>query len=155
MTDNDSVNIYPVADQLYAATETKYIRRIDPNSLETGEKVDLSKLVAVNMATAHPHIDTNGDVYNMGSSFGLKSKYKLIKIANTKNAFEQTSILASIRMERPLYPSYYHSFSMTENYFIFIEQPLVISVPTLALSHLKGSSYCDSIVWRPDLMVSY
>ena len=154
MTDNDSVNIYPVADQLYAATETKFIRRVDPNSLETGEKVDLSKLVAVNMATAHPHIDSNGDVYNMGSSFGSASKYQLIKIPNTENAFQESSIIASIKMERPFYPSYYHSFSMTEKYLVFIEQPLVISVPTLALSPITGYSYGDSLVWRPKLMVS-
>lgn len=155
MTDNDSVNIYPVADQLYAATETKFIRRISQNSLETGEKIDLSKVLAINMATAHPHVDTNGDVYNMGSSFGFSAKYHFIKTPNTRNAFEESSIVASIRMERPLYPSYYHSFAITDNHLVFIEQPLVISVPALALSPITGSSYADSLQWRPSLMVSH
>ena len=152
MTDNDSVNIFAVKDQLFAATETNFIRRIDPNSLATHEKVDLSKYLTVNSATAHVHFDDQ-NVYNMGSSFGPKANYNLIKIPKTENPFDNSSIICSIKMERPLYPSYYHSFSMTENYFIFIEQPLVISVPSLALSHITGKSYSQSLLWKPNLMV--
>jgi hypothetical protein len=48
MTDNDNVNIYPVGDQLYASTETNFIRRVDQNSLTTHEKVDLSNYLTMN-----------------------------------------------------------------------------------------------------------
>ena len=40
-------------------------------------QVQLSKHVSVNMATAHPHIDTDGTVYNLGNSIG---GYAIIKI---------------------------------------------------------------------------
>ena len=35
-------------------------------------QVDWSKFVAVNGATAHPHCDPDGTVYNMGNSYGSK-----------------------------------------------------------------------------------
>ena len=35
-------------------------------------QVDWSKFVAVNGATAHPHYDPDGTVYNMGNSYGSK-----------------------------------------------------------------------------------
>ena len=41
--------------------------------------MDISKYVAVNLATAHPHIEPDGTVYNMGSSFKGGSKYNIIK----------------------------------------------------------------------------
>jgi carotenoid cleavage dioxygenase-like enzyme len=153
MSDNDNVNIYPVGDQLYASTETNFIRRVDQNSLATHEKVDLSKYLTINMATAHPHLDNDKNVYNMGSSFGPRGKYNLIKIPNVEKPFENASIVCSIPMERTLNPAYYHSFSITENYYIFIEQPLVLSVPTLAMSHITGKSYSDCLTWKPNLRV--
>ncbi|CAG2167808.1 unnamed protein product [Oppiella nova] len=155
MTDNDSVNIYPVGDQLYAATETKFIRRIDGNTLATHEKVDLSKYLTVNTATAHPHVHTDGSVYNMGSSFGPKGKYHLIRIPNEDNAFENSSIVCSIPMDRPFHPSYYHSFSISSNYYIFIEQPLVLSVPTIAMTPITGKPFAECLVWKPELMTRF
>lgn len=153
MTDNDNVNIYPVGDQLYASTETNFIRRVDQNTLTTHEKVDLSKYLTINTATAHPHVDNDQNVYNMGSSFGSRGKYNLIKIPNVEKPFENASIVCSIPMERVLNPAYYHSFSITDNYYIFVEQPLVISVPTLAMIHITGKSYSDCLTWKPNLRV--
>ncbi len=155
LTDNDNVNIYPVRDQLYAATETNFIRRIDENSLTTHEKVDLSQYLTINTATAHPHTDAHNNVYNMGSSFGRNGKYCLFKIPNVENAFESASIVCSIPIERPLNPAYYHSFSLTDNYYIFIEQSYVLSVSTMAMSKITGKSYADCLTWRPDIMVCY
>lgn len=37
-------------------------------------KVDWSKFIAVNGATAHPHVDRDGTVYNMGNSYSMKGK---------------------------------------------------------------------------------
>ncbi len=39
MTDNDSVNVMTVGDQLYAITETNFITRVDMETLERQEKV--------------------------------------------------------------------------------------------------------------------
>lgn len=39
VTDNCLVNVYPVGEDFYAVTETNYITKVDPDSLETLKKV--------------------------------------------------------------------------------------------------------------------
>lgn len=39
MTDNCLVNIYTIGEDFYAVTETNFITKVDPDSLETLEKV--------------------------------------------------------------------------------------------------------------------
>lgn len=44
--------------------------------------MDLCKYLSVNGVTAHPHIDTDGTVYNIGNCFGknMSLAYNVIKI---------------------------------------------------------------------------
>ena len=44
---------------------------------------------------------------------------------------EGLTCIASIPTQRFLKPSYYHSFAVTENYFVFIEQPCVFDLKKL------------------------
>lgn len=39
VTDNCLVNIYPIGEDFYAVTETNYITKVDPDSLETIKQV--------------------------------------------------------------------------------------------------------------------
>ncbi len=41
MSDNTSVNVMKLGDQLYALTETRYINRVDRETLERQEKASL------------------------------------------------------------------------------------------------------------------
>ena len=43
-------------------------------------KIQFSKYIAVNGATAHAHYDPDGTVYNMGSSFKGGPRYNIIMI---------------------------------------------------------------------------
>lgn len=43
-------------------------------------KVDWTKFIAVNGATAHPHYDPDGTSYNMGNSYGRKGQYVTISV---------------------------------------------------------------------------
>nr|XP_021484916.1 retinoid isomerohydrolase [Meriones unguiculatus] len=82
VTDNALVNIYPVGEDYYACTETNFITKINPETLETIKQVDLCNYVSVNGATAHPHIESDGTVYNIGNCFGknFSVAYNIIKI---------------------------------------------------------------------------
>jgi carotenoid cleavage dioxygenase-like enzyme len=52
MTDNCSVNVAYYGDQLYAMTETVFLRRIDPDTLKSvGDKTRIKKYCAMNTAT--------------------------------------------------------------------------------------------------------
>ena len=48
-------------------------------------------------------------------------------------------------------PGYMHSFSVTENFYILIEQPLCINVPKLVKSLVSSSdALLDGMVWYGD-----
>ncbi|XP_060586231.1 carotenoid-cleaving dioxygenase, mitochondrial-like [Ruditapes philippinarum] len=82
--DNTNVNLYPLKDELYASTETQFIRKVDPETLETLERVNLRDYVAVHSATAHPHYDADGTIHNIGNSFKGGPKICIIKIPPKK-----------------------------------------------------------------------
>ncbi|GAB6032212.1 Retinoid isomerohydrolase, variant 3 [Chamberlinius hualienensis] len=163
LTDNDVINVYQMCNELYCATESCHVRRVDPVTLDTLDKVDMNKVAGVNVTSAHPHVGTDGTGYNIGSSFITGLKYHIIKMppANklseetTKDndypkAYRETSILANFNCRWKTCFSYYHSFGLSQNYFVFIEQPLIINSIKMATIKIKGRSYRECLEWKPD-----
>ncbi|XP_044126150.1 beta,beta-carotene 15,15'-dioxygenase isoform X1 [Bufo gargarizans] len=158
-TDNCLINIIRFGNDYYASSETNFIRKIDPQSLDTLEKVDYLKHVTVNLATSHPHYDNEGNTFNMGTSIGDKGKTKYIifkvpsKIPDKdkkKSPLKSAEVLCSIPAHRLLSPSYYHSFGMTENYVILIEQPLKLEIVKLATAYFRGVNWASCITFYND-----
>lgn len=46
-------------------------------------------------------------------------------------------------------PSYYHSFGMTKNYIIFVEQPVKMKLWKIITSKIRGKPFADGISWEP------
>uniref|UniRef100_A0A8C5N3V2 Beta-carotene oxygenase 1 n=1 Tax=Leptobrachium leishanense TaxID=445787 RepID=A0A8C5N3V2_9ANUR len=155
-TDNCLINIINYGDDYYASSETNFIRKIDPLTLETLEKVDYMKYVTANLATSHPHYDSAGNTLNMGTSIGDKGKTKYIVFkvppssTDKKSPLKNAEVLCSIPAHRLLSPSYYHSFGMTENYVIFIEQPLKLDILKLATAYFRGVNWASCIDFVQD-----
>lgn len=64
----------------------------------------------------------------MGTSISNgRTQYNVIKFPHGPQMFENASIVAKIPSRWKFNPSYMHSFAVTDNYFIVIEQPLSIS----------------------------
>ncbi|KAI3368489.1 hypothetical protein L3Q82_025505, partial [Scortum barcoo] len=153
VTDNCLVNIYPIGEDFYAVTETNYITKVDPDSLETFKKVDLCKYVSVNGVTAHPHIDADGTVYNIGNCFGknMSLAYNIVKIPPAQKGefyksdpLEKSQVVVQLPSSERLKPSYIHSFGLTENYFVFVEQPVKINLLKFLSSwSIRGATYMD------------
>lgn len=63
-------------------------------------QVDLCKYLSVNGLTAHPHIDTDGTVYNIGNCFGknMSLAYNIVKIPPAQKG--ETSSKFQIMPER-------------------------------------------------------
>ncbi|KAJ0063604.1 hypothetical protein NL108_004434 [Boleophthalmus pectinirostris] len=155
-TDNGNVSFVTYKGDYYVSTETNYMHKVNPETLETIQKVDWSKFIAVNGATAHPHTEPDGTTYNMGNSYSPKgSHYNIIRVPPTKTSDEETlegaTILCSIPSKDKTKPSYYHSFAMSENYVVFIEQPIKMDLMKIVTGKLTGSSISDSIYWDPNL----
>lgn len=53
-----------------------------------------------------------------------------------------------------LTPSYYHSFGMTDNYFIFIEQPLKLDILRMATAYMRGVNWASCLKFCPEENVS-
>ncbi|XP_060107652.1 carotenoid-cleaving dioxygenase, mitochondrial-like [Heteronotia binoei] len=154
-TDNCNVNYVVYKGDYYVSTETNFMHKVDVETLESKEKVNWTKYIAVNGATAHPHYDPDGTAYNMGNSYGKHgSNYNIIKVPPQKSSPEETSlqgakILCTIQPEEKMKPSYYHSFAMSNNYVIFIEMPLKMHLWKLAAAKVLGRSFLDGINWEP------
>ncbi|NXH18554.1 BCDO2 oxygenase, partial [Bucco capensis] len=117
-------------------------------------QVDWSRFIAVNGATAHPHYEADGTTYNMGNSYGKHgSRYNIIQIppqkSNSSDTLEGAKVLCSIAPVDKMKPSYYHSFGMSENYIIFIEQPIKLNLLQIITSKLRGEAISDGISWEP------
>ncbi|MCJ8748617.1 hypothetical protein PDJAM_G00166920 [Pangasius djambal] len=153
-TDNANVSFVKYKGDYYVSTETNLMYKIDTDTLETKEKVDWSKFIAVNGATAHPHIDPDGTVYNMGNSYNSKGAfYNIIRVPSKKDHLDDTlqgaKVLCSISPADKTKPSYYHSFAMSENYVVFIEQPIKMDLAKIVTSRMRGKGISDCIYWDP------
>ncbi|KAE8277149.1 Beta,beta-carotene 15,15'-dioxygenase [Larimichthys crocea] len=149
-TDNNLINIIRYGQDYYASSEINYINQIDPATLETVGRLNYRNHIALNLATAHPHYDSEGNTYNMGTaimSFG-GPKFVIFKVPadasdpdNKKPALRKCQQICSIPFRSALYPSYYHSFGMTENYIVFVEQPYKLDMVKLATAYFRGISW--------------
>ncbi|XP_030632880.1 beta-carotene oxygenase 2b [Chanos chanos] len=155
-TDNASVSFVQYKGDYYVSTETNFMHKIDPDTLQTKEKVDWSKFIAVNGATAHPHVDPDGTTYNMGNSYTAKGAfYNIIQVPPEKHSPNDTldgaKVICSIPSVDKGKPSYYHSFAMSENYVVFIEQPIKMDLLKIVTGKLRGKGISDGVYWDPKL----
>ncbi|XP_077165730.1 beta,beta-carotene 15,15'-dioxygenase isoform X2 [Paroedura picta] len=160
-TDNCMINIIRNGDGYYASTEVNFLRRIDPQTLETLEKVDYSKYAAINLATSHPHYDSAGNTLNMGTSIvdKGKTKYLLFQIPPSapgsetkggKPCLKNLEVFCSIPSRSLLHPSYFHSFGISENYILFIEQPLKLDILKMATAYIRGVNWASCLNFNKD-----
>jgi carotenoid cleavage dioxygenase-like enzyme len=143
-------------------TETNAIRRIDPENLKSiGDKTVISKYVAVNHATAHPHVLEDGTVYNVGTSYRHKKgpQYVVVKVPPTfgskDTSYEGAKIVAEIPFTTKRHPAYYHSFGITKDYIVFIESPLKLDILKLATSALTNISFHKAMTWDANLKTRF
>ncbi|CAF92469.1 unnamed protein product, partial [Tetraodon nigroviridis] len=159
-TDNGASNFIKYGNDYYATSETNYIRMVDPETLETKDKVDYMKYLPVNLVSSHPHYDREGNAYNIGTSIAEKgkTKYVLFKVpaAATKDqgkkvpALKNVEVIASLPCRSMLSPSYYHSFGMTDDYFIFLEQPFKLDILKMATAYMRGVNWASCLKFSPE-----
>ena len=155
--DNTNVNIVPSSDEKgakwLALTEIPSVWRVDPESLDAekrfnvvGSNPELKRMVKM---TAHPHTASDGSMYNVGIIPGRKSFYVIFKTNVTESGEKYASdLICSLPADDGL--SYYHSFGITDRYFIFVESPLKLSLPKLALERFHRQSLADCMYWVDD-----
>lgn len=159
-SDNSMISVYPFCDEYYTFTESAVIHRIDPKTLETTGKVNVSDYVGIVNHTSHPHVMNDGTVYNLGLSVTSRGpQYNIICFSPNQiiiddwgeekelSMFDQATIIASVPSRWLLNPSYMHTFGITENYFIIVEQPLSVSLTTVISCKMKRQPMCAALKW--------
>lgn len=68
--------------------------------------------------------------------------------------FDRAKIVSASSPRWFLYPSYMHTFGITENYFIIVEQPLAISLISTANSILRNKPLASCLKWQEHETVS-
>ena len=123
--------------------------RLD-SDLNTVGLEDLTRLNLLSHAS-HPHYDAEGNMITLGLGLGLLgTTYKITKFLKTNpqglltNSYQS---LVSKTCSRMFNPSYMHSFSVTENFYILIEQPLSVSVRAVASAMVKGRPLSSALRW--------
>ncbi|XP_074520250.1 beta,beta-carotene 15,15'-dioxygenase [Halichoeres trimaculatus] len=158
-TDNNLINIIRYGQDYYASSEVNYMNQIDPETLDTVGRINYRNHIAVNLATAHPHYDAEGNTYNMGTAimgFG-RPKYVIFKVPadasdkeRQKPALRKVQQVCSIPFRSTLFPSYFHSFGLTENYVVFVEQPFKLDILRLATAYFRGVNWGSCLKYDKD-----
>ena len=155
--DNTNVNIVPFSNQqLYALTETNYLMRVDPVTLDVIKKLNVTDYISSSRSSkAHPHVENDGSWINVGMNSTLPGyefvKYdgKTLKDPVLENILENGKIINTVPSSTPSGFSYFHSFGVTENYIIFLEQSLKLTIKSLVLNQIKNNPFVDSLYMEP------
>ncbi|CAL8288454.1 unnamed protein product [Lota lota] len=163
-TDNNLINLIRYGDQYYASSEVNYINQIDTVTLETVGRINYRNHIALNLATAHPHYDDEGNTYNMGTAImgWTTRRYVIFKVpAQSTEAerrrppLEKLQKICSIPCRSSLSPGYFHSFGMTQRYVVFLEQPFKLHILQLASAYFRGANWGSCLKFHEDDMTVF
>jgi len=150
--DNTNVNIVPFAQsQMYALTETNYLLQIDPKNLDIIKKLSVTDYIPTsNSIIAHPHVEQDGSWIDMGQNVKkpgydfVKYDGKGLKDPSLNNILENGKLINCIPSSHGSTSlSYFHSFGLSENFIIFLEQSLKINFLALASGLITKRPFMD------------
>ena len=49
--------------------------------------------------------------------------------------------------------NFVHSFGMTENYYVIVQQPMFFSLISFMANHILGKGFCNSLKWYDGIKV--
>jgi len=158
LSDNGNTNIFNVGKETFTGGELCFFHEINRSTLRNGDRFDSQKYFGCQLLCSHPLVDEDGSTYTIGLSFLTGVKYNIIRIPPTtgdqkmKDVIKKHKTIATVPSSHATLLSYIHSFGMTKNYIILIEQPFLISVPkVLSAAVRKSDCLQDWLEWKPDM----
>ena len=74
-------------------------------------------------------------------------------IKEQDGSFPGAEIVSAIESEYKTCINYYHSFGMTENYYLYVEQPLLINFLKMMKNKVEGKDTNSAIIFYDDIKV--
>ena len=135
--DNPVIGVTRIDGQLAAITESPVALTLDPDTLETTGRIDLTADLDADLTLGHPHYDPwRKTLVNLGVSYGRETTYTLFRRDGT--AAEPTATVAFD--DAP----YVHSFALTERYAVLPAMPFGLDPTALLLGALTRRTFVDA-----------
>ena len=147
LTDNGNVNVAKLADEFVALTEIPLPVAFDKTTLKTTGGLVYDDTLKGQSTTAHPHVDpARGETINFLLQFGRRSTHTIYRMPFGS---KQRAPIVTIPTRRP---AYIHSFGLTPNYIILIENPLRVNPLDLLL---RGRPFIENYRWQAEEPASF
>ena len=72
MSDNTFITVYPLGERYYCYYESPFAHRVDPDTLRTVARADLTRTPGLVSNACHPHWDGRGNMYSLGMRVGTR-----------------------------------------------------------------------------------
>ena len=147
LTDNGNVNVAKLAGEFVALTEVPLPVVFDKTTLKTTGGLVYDDTLKGQGTTAHPHVDpTRGETINFLVQYGRRSTYTMYRMPFGS---KQRAPIVTIPTHRP---AYIHSFGLTPNYIILVENPLRVNPLDLLL---RGRPFIENYRWQAEEPVNF
>ncbi|WP_299332363.1 carotenoid oxygenase family protein [Haloplanus sp.] len=134
--DNPSIGVVDLDGTLYAVTESPVGIEIDPETLETTGRRDLTGGLDCDVTLGHTHV-VDDVQWGLGASFGRRSSYTLFRRPGDGDPESVT------RLVFDGHPPYIHAFGLTDRYAVIPAAPFGVDFRRLALTTLRGGTFLD------------
>lgn len=138
--DNPSIGVVRHGDDYLAVTETPWGLQVDPETLATTGRVDLTDGLDCDVTLGHPHYDAAEDTfYNLGISYERAGRFTLFTRPGSGGA--PTPLTRLQFGDAP----YVHSFALTAEYAVVTVNPVGLNFPQLLAGTLTGATFADAM----------
>jgi len=135
--DNPVIGVARIGGELAAVTESAVALTVDPETLATTGRIDLTEGLDADLTLGHPHYDPRREtLVNLGVSYGRETTYTLFRRDGRRA--EQTA-----RVSFDDAP-YIHSFALTDRYAVLPAMPFGLDTTALLLGALTRRTFVDA-----------
>jgi len=135
--DNPVIGVARIGGELAAITESPVALTLDPDTLETTGRIDLTAGLDADLTLGHPHYDPWREcLVNLGVAYGRETTYTLFR--RDGEAVHPTATVAF--EDAP----YVHSFALTERYAVLPAMPFGLDPTRLLLGALTGTTFVEA-----------
>jgi carotenoid cleavage dioxygenase-like enzyme len=135
--DNPSIGVVRLEETVYAVTESPVGIAIDPVTLETTGRRDLTDGLDADATLGHTHV-VDGVQWGLATSFGRNPAYTLFRREGGG------SPKALTRLVFDDHPPYIHAFAVTDRYAVIPEAPFGVDFRDLLLGTPSGKTFLDA-----------
>lgn len=158
-SDNAPVGVVKFGGEYFCVTEAPFLHKINPATLETVSKIDLHKELGINSHCPNPHTLADGTTINILHGVGATGpKYEVVSFPpkppqGKDHVFTKPQKVGTVDARWKLNPCHMHTFGLTQNYVVLLEQPLTIDVKAMVANTIRDKPFIGGMEWMENKLV--